>query len=305
MKIMLRENGRTAGISKLVSELGTFQNYLDTCPPENFGGDIDLIGIWYKISDVSEIKLNFVKVRKPYKLKTIIVGKSILFRGFLEIELLVPKIVENIIDIKGIFEIIFSALDIFSVDITKKIDGFDIKELISYLKKFSSDWIRNEKEKIEFNSPTLFEKHNVVPDNDNDENFKKLATPIDNFLEPSVISNDAALDFLEDQKLDISANTIRELKNLLKQGEIFSLAQITGIGQYHRINNDLNTILSVVINGIESHPEKRWFFETLKPFLETVIMEDTEVREVIALEIEKIMDILGIVSSDGFLSIYL
>ena len=63
--------------------------------------------------------------------------------------------------------------------------------------------------------------------------------------------------------------------------------------------------MSVIINGIENHPEKRWFFETLKPFLETVIMEDTEVREVIAVEIEKMMDILGIVSSDGFVSIYL
>ncbi|MBC3860504.1 DUF4844 domain-containing protein [Undibacterium jejuense] len=302
---MLRENGRTAGISKIVSELGTFQNYLDTCPLENFGGDIDLIGIWYKVSDVSEVKLNFVKVRKPYKLRTMIVGKSILFKGFLEIELLAPKIIENIIDIKEIFEVIFSALDIFSVDIKKKIDGFDIKKLISYLKKFSSDWIRNEKEKIEFNSQTLFEKHIVVPDNDNDENFRKLATPIDNFLESNFVSNDAALIFLEDQKLNISDNTIRELKNLLKQREIFALTQIRSIDQYRLINNDLNAILSVIINGIENHPEKRWFFETLKPFLETVIMEDTEVREVIAVEIEKMMDILGIVSSDGFVSIYL
>jgi hypothetical protein len=55
-----------------------------------------------------------------------------------------------------------------------------------------------------------------------------------------------------------------------------------------RLSELLDTLVDRLIDGIEAHPGKRWVM-----------------REHAGMELETIMDILGIESSDGLLSCYL
>jgi hypothetical protein len=72
-----------------------------------------------------------------------------------------------------------------------------------------------------------------------------------------------------------------------------------------RLSKVLNALLDGLLAGIEKNPSKLWVLAQFQPALAQVQMEDTESREHFGMEIENIMDILGIESSDGLLSFYL
>ena len=72
-----------------------------------------------------------------------------------------------------------------------------------------------------------------------------------------------------------------------------------------RLDEILNVLVDRLLNGIERNPRKLWVLTQFKPSLESVESEDTETREHFGMEIESIMEIRDIDSSDGLLTCYL
>jgi hypothetical protein len=72
-----------------------------------------------------------------------------------------------------------------------------------------------------------------------------------------------------------------------------------------RLSKVLNDLVDRLTQGIESHPTKLWVLTEFQRSLELVEQEETEGREHFGMELEGIMDILGIESSDGLLACYL
>ena len=64
-------------------------------------------------------------------------------------------------------------------------------------------------------------------------------------------------------------------------------------------------ILDRLIAGIAQNPGKLRALTQFKPSLEKVESEDTEAQEDFGEHLERLMDILGIESSDGLLGFYL
>jgi len=72
-----------------------------------------------------------------------------------------------------------------------------------------------------------------------------------------------------------------------------------------RLSSILNDLADRLIQGVKAHPAKRWVMTEFQRSLELVEHEDTEGREHFGMELEEMMDILGIDSSDGLLARYL
>jgi hypothetical protein len=64
-------------------------------------------------------------------------------------------------------------------------------------------------------------------------------------------------------------------------------------------------LLDRLLCDIEAHPSKLWVLTEFQKALVLLEGEDTEGREHFGMEMENIMDILGIESSDGLLTAYL
>jgi hypothetical protein len=288
MNILLRENRRTSGLSDIGSAITNFQNYLEERFLGEFGAEIDLVGIWYKISDVSEVQLNFVKVKRPYQLKTMIANKTLSYNGFLEIELLVPNVVENIEDAAARLEIVFTGLKKFSTKVNAKAKGFELEKFVLKLEGFLTAWVQDGKPTVELSMQSLMDKYDLGIKSTQRNN-----------------RNNNPLEKLKKQQLLITLKTLDALKDLLKEDRRFNCQMQNEEVKSHLIESEFNEVIQTIINGIEKHPTKYWFFEQLLPFLDNVMLEDTEVRETIGVEIEKMMDILGIESSDGLLAVYL
>jgi hypothetical protein len=72
-----------------------------------------------------------------------------------------------------------------------------------------------------------------------------------------------------------------------------------------RLGAQLDVLTDRLLDGVEAHPTKFWVMKQFQTLLESVEGEDTEAREHLGMELEALMDILGIDSSDGLLSCYL
>jgi hypothetical protein len=72
-----------------------------------------------------------------------------------------------------------------------------------------------------------------------------------------------------------------------------------------RLSKIVNDLVDTLIQGVETHPAKLWVMTEFQRSLELVEQEGTEGREHFGMELELIMDILGIESSDGLLACYL
>ena len=67
----------------------------------------------------------------------------------------------------------------------------------------------------------------------------------------------------------------------------------------------LNDLADRLLADIAKHPSKLWVLTEFQTALKLVEEEDTEGRDHFGMELENIMDILGIESSDGLLAAYL
>jgi hypothetical protein len=111
---------------------------------------------------------------------------------------------------------------------------------------------------------------------------------------------------ISDEVLILSDATIPALLEILnEEGKFDGLPGMDSEDDAQRLNAVLDTALQRLIGGIAEHPRKRWVFEQLQPALAAVQSRDTVTREHLGTYAERVMDVLGIESSDGLLSYYL
>jgi hypothetical protein len=108
-----------------------------------------------------------------------------------------------------------------------------------------------------------------------------------------------------DEPLALDAAVIKQLLNYRRVPKLPNLPGVNVSEERGRLENILNSLVDRLLDGITENPTKRWVLTQFKPSLELVEGEDTEGREHFGMEVEWIMEILRIDSSDGLLSYYL
>jgi hypothetical protein len=86
------------------------------------------------------------------------------------------------------------------------------------------------------------------------------------------------------------------------------LAELPGVNpspERERLAVVLDDLATRLLAGVEGHPTKFWVLKQFQESLQIVREEDTGAREHFGMELERVMDILGIESSDGVLTHYL
>jgi hypothetical protein len=86
------------------------------------------------------------------------------------------------------------------------------------------------------------------------------------------------------------------------------LADLPGVNpspERERLAVVLDDLATRLLAGVEAHPTKFWVLKQFEESLRIVEAEDTEAREHFGMELERLMGILGIESSDGVLTHYL
>ena len=66
---------------------------------------------------------------------------------------------------------------------------------------------------------------------------------------------------------------------------------------------ELEQLVDALLAEIEAHPTRFWVMKQFQKTLARVADEDDAVRELVGAELEKLMDVLGIDSSDGLLGV--
>ena len=109
-----------------------------------------------------------------------------------------------------------------------------------------------------------------------------------------------------DAPLVVSDGTMRALAEFRAADKFLELPGASDTtAERQRLTAIFDAALDKLIVGLQSNPRKFWFMTQIQPALEEVETEDTEAREHFGTHVEKIMDIVGIDSSDGMLSFYL
>jgi hypothetical protein len=67
----------------------------------------------------------------------------------------------------------------------------------------------------------------------------------------------------------------------------------------------IDALTDRLLAGIEVHPTKFWVMKQFQQTLKAVAKEDTEACQHIRMELEELLDILGVDGADGVLSYYL
>lgn len=108
-----------------------------------------------------------------------------------------------------------------------------------------------------------------------------------------------------DEPLAIGVAVVEQLQVFRHGPKLGSLPGVDPSQERERLLKVLNDLADRLIQGVKDNPTKLWVLTEFQRSLELVEQEDTEGREHFGMELEQIMDILGIESSDGLLSSYL
>lgn len=107
-----------------------------------------------------------------------------------------------------------------------------------------------------------------------------------------------------DKNLVITKDTIRRLAALRKAEKFVNLPGVNIEDEKERLAYHLNGLIDKLIEGVSQNPSKLWVLKQFQVVLEATEEEDTEAQEHFATELEKIMDVLKIDSSDGLIGYY-
>jgi len=108
-----------------------------------------------------------------------------------------------------------------------------------------------------------------------------------------------------DESLAVDANVLERLRDYRLTSKLTQLPGVDVTEERERLVRNLDDLVDRLLGGIEKNPMKRWVLGQFQSSLKVVESEDTEGRDHFGREIEMIMEILGIDSSDGLLSHYL
>ena len=110
---------------------------------------------------------------------------------------------------------------------------------------------------------------------------------------------------VEDAPLFIVPRVLDKLRAYRLQPKLENLPGVDTAQEHARLEAELDALTERLLDGVAAHPTKFWVMKQFQKLLEAVEHEDTEAREHVGMELEQLMDILGIHSSDGVLSFYL
>ncbi|MDB5963410.1 MAG: hypothetical protein JWP59_4704 [Massilia sp.] len=113
------------------------------------------------------------------------------------------------------------------------------------------------------------------------------------------------IDDVIDEALFIDAKVMEQLKAFRLAPKLQMLPGDDVDAERQRLSAMIDALTARIIEGIEAHPRKLWVMREFQQSLELMDGEDTEGREHAGMELEQVMDILGIESSDGLLAAYL
>lgn len=108
-----------------------------------------------------------------------------------------------------------------------------------------------------------------------------------------------------DEPLAIDAGVMERLREYRRAPKLRHLPGVDVTEERERLEHILDDLVDRLLDGVEENPSKLWVLTQFQPSLASVEGEDTEAREHFGMEVETIMDILDIDSSDGLLSFYL
>ena len=113
------------------------------------------------------------------------------------------------------------------------------------------------------------------------------------------------LSAIEDAPLFIVPRVLNRLRAFRARPRLEKLPGVDTRDERARLGGHIDALIDRLIAGVEAHPTKFWVMKQFQTTLEAVAGEDTEAREHVGMELEELMDILGIDRSDGVLSYYL
>jgi hypothetical protein len=111
--------------------------------------------------------------------------------------------------------------------------------------------------------------------------------------------------FVQDAPLFIVPRTLEQLRAFCDGPKLADLPGPSPSPERERLAVVLDDLGKRLLAGVEGHPTKFWVLKQFQESLEMVRGEDPEAREHFGAELERLMDILGIESSDGVLTHYL
>jgi Domain of unknown function (DUF4844) len=117
-----------------------------------------------------------------------------------------------------------------------------------------------------------------------------------------VISSDSPS---EPYALAIDAAKIARLRELRAEAKFADLPGYDTVDEQLRCTRIIDELLDRLIEGVEANRRRSWVLEQFMPTLRAACNEDTEARERFGPYMERVMDILGIKSSEGMLTAYL
>jgi hypothetical protein len=108
-----------------------------------------------------------------------------------------------------------------------------------------------------------------------------------------------------DEPLTVDKRSLEQLREYRLASKLTHLPGIDVTEERDRLQGNLDALVDRLLSGVEQNPTKRWVLAQFQHSLKAVQGEDTEGRDHFGMEVEMIMDILGIDGSDGLLTHYL
>jgi len=108
-----------------------------------------------------------------------------------------------------------------------------------------------------------------------------------------------------EEPLVVTPSVLAALAEFREASKLDFLPGIDTAAEKARLAELVNTLTDSLAAGVAAHPSKLWVMQQFQAALLRLEDHDTEAREHLGIELERLMDILDIESSNGLLSFYL
>lgn len=108
-----------------------------------------------------------------------------------------------------------------------------------------------------------------------------------------------------DEPLSINGAVLEQLAFYRASPKLALLPGVDPSAERERLSAVLDDLTDTLVKGVAANPSKLWVMQQFQHALQVVQFEETEGREHFGMELEQIMDLLHIDSSDGLLNFYL
>ncbi|UDF34515.1 UNVERIFIED_ORG: DUF4844 domain-containing protein [Shinella sp. XGS7] len=108
-----------------------------------------------------------------------------------------------------------------------------------------------------------------------------------------------------DEPLAVTPSVLSAVVEFKEASKLDYLPGVVSGAEKARLTELVDTLTDSLVAGITAHPSKLWVMRQFQAALLRLDDQDTEAREHLGIELERLMEILGVESSDGLLSFYL